>query len=1266
MVSGPGDRLFGPERAEVVVMMKLLSVLVTMMMVLSSMMALTAGQAEGPAVQTPSKVAPFEAQTTFGHSRLSRAYQDLSTWKGTDINVSVSYLIVTDQAFVNAAKPLGQWKTEKGLNTAIVTTQDIYNAYTGQDEPQKIHNYLRDFRDHNPTFKWLLLFGDSQYVPDRHLYTGASYIDWYIQDTTVSDFYYSALDSSWNLDGDNTWGEDGEVDWTPELYVGRIPTISASEATMNVNKILKYEKDPYMGQWMRRALLASALYDIPNVIGNYSTRDKEGWYEWWQDNGKEGIDVVQGQIPSYMTLKTLHDYNVTGLGTPPHYYGGNYTPAKDELSQATFVPEFNKGNSIIVTASHAWVSRPLPAIYPNDWISTGIIDYSGDGVTDPPQYHEFFYYTDASGAYNGDMLPLWYASACLVGNWSQSPGIPENTLELFWRNQFGGVIGLIAASHGDYRGEQNNFSVSDGDTWLLEDYYKEFFGPGEFRPGSSLYLNKIAYRKHLKDDLGYTNEWMSAGFARDSLFVYNLQGDPEVPVWTNLPGDLSATIPANVITGPYSFDITVRDKNTGLPVKDATVGLWGPTQFTSAKTDATGKAKITTNGLTPEKVNVTITAHNYRFMKHYLNITWKPADLTVSTTNITFSKSLVKAGDPLDIKAIVWNMGETAATNVDVKFYIGDPASGGTEIGAQTVQTMDPHTSAQTGITWTALDGVRNICVVMDPLNKITEYNENNNKACKTVEGTAKDLAITADDITFVKAYERQGGTPMVGNNTTADIKIQVENKGSQEVSPVYVRLFDGDPKAGGKRIGFGDTRIESVPAGKAANTTVRWNVTTPGLKEVFAIVDPNDVVKEFDETNNNASKKVFSDLPPALAPLPSIIIDEDTPRPGAFCLFTYTDDPDNLVDELIYRVVSNSNPNVVINLTNACVDVFPKANFNGFTLVTVAVSDGVFEVSRSFKVTVTPVNDPPVITNPVILMVTEGVPLDMTMQVTDPDTGETMTWSDDSPLFQIEPKTGRIRFTPTRNQGGTHTVTITVSDGELEGRATFPLQVVVKNKPPTLVIKEKEWVYYVGQAKKYTFTASDPDNDVVVLTDNFPHADARMPGYMAYTADKSQTGTYNVTISAYDGFVYVNKTVFVTVKEAPTGKIGGLSMMMLGIILLVIILVIAIIAAALMRRARIKEEGATHGKDYDDLYAADEKHKEQAETEKRRQDRERRQAEKETVAAQEGAAAAPAEGQPADGEAPAYTQCPKCGSPKIKKMGEAEWMCMKCGKIFT
>jgi len=1263
-------------RLEVFMMSKVLPVFVTMLMVLSSMGLMAIGKAEAPQAPAPGQTASRDTGPTYGtHSRLSRAYHDLSKWRGVkDTNVSVTYLIVTVDAFVNSAMPLAQWKYEKGLSSAIVTVEDIYKAYGGQDNADRIHNYLRDFRDYNPTFKWLLLLGDSDdanvKVPARHLWTGASYIDWYIQDSTVSDFYYAGLDSNWNLNGDNTWGKSGEVDWTPDVYVGRIPAQSDTMATMDIQRTLNYEKNPTVGNWMRSALLAGALYDVPNLIGDNTTRDKEGHYEWWQDNGKAAIDVANQSIPSSMNKKTMFDYNVTAEGWPPHYWGGNYTPAKDELSQATFVPEFNKGYSIIASASHAWVwSPPGPANY----ISRGIIDYNGDGLqNNPVQYHEFYYYTDAQAASNGNMLPLWYAGACLVGNWSQAAGVPEETFEKFWQNPNGGVIGLVAAAHGDYRGNMNNWYVpaGDGDTWLLEDYFRQFFGPGDYRPGSSLYLSKIAYRNYLKNDLLYSNAVLDEGFVRDSLFVYCLQGDPEVPVWTALPRDLTATVQSWAYTGQSTVNVTVHDAVSGLPVQNATVSLWGPTVFAAAQTDSLGKAVLTTNGKVAEHVNVTVTAHNYNYLELHnkFNITWRPADLQITPANITFSKPLVKAGDPVNITAVVWNVGETAASSVEVKFYLGDPATGGTEIGTQTIAALPVRGSAPAKVTWNVLDGVRTICVVADPGNKVTELNKKNNKACNTVEGTNKDVAIFPSDITIDNSYIRMDGAPMVANNTTVTLRIKVENKGPQVVPIVYVRLYDGDPKAGGKRIGFADYPVNNIPVAGNNSTTAQWNVTVGGPHWIFAQLDPTNVIHETNDSNNNASRKVYSDFAPVLSPISDVTMDEDTQKPAAFCLDRLVKDPDNTFEELKPRLVSNSNPNVVINITSGgCVDILPRQYYSGISFATIAVSDGVFEVSRQFKVTVNHVNHPPSLVNPGKVTAQEGKPFELTIKVTDPDVGDILTFTSDATMFHVDAQNGKIRFTPVRSDVGTHIITVKVSDGQVFNTTTFTFVVTTNDLPPVLVIKEKEWVFTVGKAGMYTFTVSDPDNDPIALTDTFKYGDVKMPGHLAYTPEKSHIGTYNITISAFDGLLRTNRTVVITVKDQPTKPGITGNWLLIGIILVVVILLIAIVAAVMVRRSRHKEEGPPKDKAYSSLYAADEKRKEREEFEKRREERERKRREEERRYQQDASEGAAEQAAPeaAQATAPAFNKCPKCGSTKIKQMGASEWMCMKCGKIF-
>jgi hypothetical protein len=351
-------------------------------------------------------------------------------------------------------------------------------------------------------------------------------------------------------------------------------------------------------------------------------------------------------------------------------------------------------------------------------------------------------------------------------------------------------------------------------------------------------------------------------------------------------------------------------------------------------------------------------------------------------------------------------------------------------------------------------------------------------------------------------------------------------------------------------------------------------------------------------------------------------------------------------------------------------VDILPHKYFSGISFATIAVSDGVFEVSRQFKVTVNHINHPPSLVNPGKVTAQEGKPFELTIKATDPDIGDTLTYTTDTTIFHIDSQTGKIRFTPIRGDVGTHIITVKVSDGQAFNTTTFTLVVTSNDLPPTLVIKEKEWVFTVGKAGKYTFTVSDPDNDAILLTDTFKYGDVKMPGYLAYTPEKSQVGTYNITISASDGLLRTNRTVVITVKDKPTKPfIDNNYTMLIAAILIIIIVLIAIVAAVLVRRSRHKEEGPPKDKAYSSLYAADEKRKEREEFEKRREERERKRREEEArryqqAPAAEGAAeeAAP---EAAQATAPAFEKCPKCGSPKIKQMGAAEWMCMKCGKIF-
>ena len=82
----------------------------------------------------------------------------------------IEMLIITpdDQAFVNACKPLAEWKNKKGVRTIILSN---FSQYPGRDNPEKIRNMIRTYYE-TDNIRWVLLAGDAQdnLVPIRYVY----------------------------------------------------------------------------------------------------------------------------------------------------------------------------------------------------------------------------------------------------------------------------------------------------------------------------------------------------------------------------------------------------------------------------------------------------------------------------------------------------------------------------------------------------------------------------------------------------------------------------------------------------------------------------------------------------------------------------------------------------------------------------------------------------------------------------------------------------------------------------------------------------------------------------------------------------------------------------------------------------------------------------------------------------------------------------------------------------------------------------------------
>ncbi|MDH5484727.1 MAG: putative Ig domain-containing protein [Gammaproteobacteria bacterium] len=185
---------------------------------------------------------------------------------------------------------------------------------------------------------------------------------------------------------------------------------------------------------------------------------------------------------------------------------------------------------------------------------------------------------------------------------------------------------------------------------------------------------------------------------------------------------------------------------------------------------------------------------------------------------------------------------------------------------------------------------------------------------------------------------------------------------------------------------------------------------------------------------------------------------------------------------------------------------------------VTLRVNDGTVNVNQSFTISVSNINDPPVISGTPATEANEGVFYSFTPTASDPDAGDTL-------LFSIVSKpgwasfntgTGRLSGTPSSaDVGTTSDIIIRVSDGiATASLAGFDL-VVVDNNPPVIILPPEVTVNANGLFTRLDFgEASAEDSVDGVVKAQVVNVDGK-----AFSSQETylEPGKHTVTWSATD-----------------------------------------------------------------------------------------------------------------------------------------------------
>jgi len=216
---------------------------------------------------------------------------------------SFGHVIITHTYRESYFQPLVNWHTKKGVKDTVVTTADIYAAYSGATNQEKIRNFIIDAHETWGT-TYFLLGGENEEVPFE-------YRTYYNQENTPSDQYYSDYDD----------------DWIQEVFVGRIPEGSSNAVTSFVNKVLKYETDPPRTNYPLDVLLigmdldaSTPSQDTKEAIYSYipSRFNVTKVYDSDPTNHKTAVINALNAGQNLVNHSDHSNYNVMGTGYVHH------------------------------------------------------------------------------------------------------------------------------------------------------------------------------------------------------------------------------------------------------------------------------------------------------------------------------------------------------------------------------------------------------------------------------------------------------------------------------------------------------------------------------------------------------------------------------------------------------------------------------------------------------------------------------------------------------------------------------------------------------------------------------------------------------------------------------------------------------------------------------------------------------------------------------------------------------------------------------------
>lgn len=496
-----------------------------------------------------------------------------------------------------------------------------------------------------------------------------------------------------------------------------------------------------------------------------------------------------------------------------------------------------------------------------------------------------------------------------------------------------------------------------------------------------------------------------------------------------------------------------------------------------------------------------------------------------SNSNITLASNFEYYGSPISSIYLVSN--GYLALNAVTGYNINTGDFVGYEMIAPFWRDLNPSGQGEVRYSTTATESIFTF------INVPRYGSSNSNNAQITLNHTTGEIIISYGDIQINDGFYAgisKAGTSIVNFDYTTG------TPAGNGLALAQDGTFSCDPSA---TDADGDTLTWSFDA----SNTCSWMTINPTTGAIGGSPNDNQVGTcnlAYSASDGTASTPVeshtvtISNLQPTLT-IADTSISEDAP------LTVIRSDADvqaneeglglySLDNSTVTAPACSSNGTVAIDANTGAISYTPAANYTGICNIKVIFDDGnsnANTVSDEFAVTVTNINDAPIIASSCGTTVNQGSLYTCNLDLTDPDSGDTHTWSSlpssTCVWASLNTTTGVISGTPNDDQVGTCTFDVKTNDGTTDSN-TLSITYTVINMQATLAIADA--FIYQDTAATVIRTdadvqASDEPSGVYSLVASLTSPDCSTRGT---TSIDSSTGAVTYTpATSFVGDCYIN-----------------------------------------------------------------------------------------------------------------------------------------------